>query len=160
MKKFLSNDKLDTWDYCTITIYLLVTLVLFNPKLINYNSDFYLCYSIFTLLFLYMFNYKSLRKLKVFIIWGVIAIVHLFLYFKLRNEAWLQIARGSAVKDLKLTWVALLLIQFFRFLSLIIFKTELVCPGRSETDLWDNKPKTWHDFVFLLLYGIIIFSFD
>ena len=54
-----------------------------------------------------MLNYKSLRKLKVFIIWGIIATVHLFLYFKLRNEGWLQIARGSAVNDLKLTWVAL-----------------------------------------------------
>jgi hypothetical protein len=160
MEKFLSNDNLDKWDYWTIAIYLLITLVIFNPELINYNLDFYLCYSIFTLLFLYMINYKSLRKLKVFIIWGIIAIGHLFLYFKLRNEVWLQIARGSAVKDLKLTWVALLLIQFFRFLSLIIFKTELVCPSRSKTDLWDNKPNTWQDFVFLLLYGVIIFSFD
>lgn len=161
-EKYISQiikwDNLEKWDYLSISIYLLITFFIINPEWINYSTTFTIFYSFGTILFLYFFNYKSLRKSKVFIIWIIISILHLYIYEKLGDNPKLQMYRGSSLVHLKTTWIALLTFQIFRIISLLLFKIELVSPSKSDIDMWDCREVRWSDKIFFGIYFLIIIS--
>ena len=161
-RKYISQiikwDNLEKWDYLSVGIYLLITFFVINPELINYSTTFTFFYSCGTILFLYFFNYKSLRKIKVFTIWLIISLLHLYIYYKLGDNPNLQMYRGSSLGYLKTTWVALLIFQIFRVISLLIFKIELVCPSKSDIDMWDYREVKWSDKAFFGIYFLIMMS--
>lgn len=149
-------DNLEKWDYLSIGIYLLLTFFILNPELINYSITLTSIYSFGTIIFLYFINYKSLRKIKVFIVWTIISLFHLYIYNKLGENPNLQMFRGSSLEYLKITWIALILFQIFRIISLLVFKIELVCPSKSDIDLWDNREVKWNDKLFFGIYFFIM----
>jgi hypothetical protein len=153
-------DNLEKWDYLSIGIYLLLTFFILNPELINYSITLTSIYCFGTIIFLYFINYKSLRKIKVFIVWTIISLFHLYIYNKLGENPNLQMFRGSSLEYLKTTWIALILFQIFRIISLLIFKIELVGPSKSDIDIWDCRQVKWSDKFFFVLYFLIMMSFS
>ena len=107
---------------------------------------------------MYLFNYKSLRKLNVWLIWISLSLLHIILHSKIGNIDKFQYYRGSASQYLNYTWIFLLLFQLLRIVSLRFQKIELVAPNKGALDIWDNRKLTLIDTVcFIIYFGIFIF---
>ena len=153
--RFIYFESPNWWDLLTITIYGAITYLIFwNPNLFQFQNlnDWGIWYATGTHLFLYFFNYKSLRKFNIWLVWLLIAFLHLLIEHKFGSEPNFQLLRGSGIKGLKFTWFLLLLIQGFRYFSLERCKVEFVALGRSSYDLWDDRRTNRLDSVFFLVY--------
>lgn len=150
-------DQLKPWDKITIALYIFLTAALwyyFNITSSHQTQrDILLGYTLGTQLFLYFFNYKSLRNLTVYSFWIAVGFLHLFFYFQLRENTMLQNVRGHSATGLRNTIILLLLFQVLRFISARTQGQELVCPSKgSRTDLFDDRKITFIDFILFVVY--------
>ena len=158
MKQSIFNfKKLNTWDKVTIGLYVLISLILWyyfeNVTSNKTRRDILFSYSFGTQFFLYGLNYKSLRNLLVYIFWIVIGLIHLFIYFQLKDVAMFQRPGGHLATGLRNTIILLLFFQVLRFISLKTQGQELVCPSKySKTDIFDDREVTQVDFFLFIVY--------
>ena len=150
-------DKLKTWDKVTIVLYLFLSLGLWyyfdNATSIQAQRDIIFFYGLGTQFFLYLFNYKSLRNLTVYVFWVLIGLLHLFLYFQLKDNPVLQNVRGNSATVLRNTIILLLLFQVLRFVSAKTQGVELVCPSKGfKDDMFNDRPLTFIDCVLFIIY--------
>lgn len=159
--------KFNTWDKVTMILYVLISIILWyyfeNVTSNKTKRDVLFWYSLGTQFFLYALNYKSLRKLLVYIFWILIGLIHLFIYFQLKDVAMFQMPGGHVATGLRNTIILLLFFQVLRFISLKIQGQELVCPSKySRTDTFDDREVTQFDyFLFIVYIGatfILLFS--
>lgn len=161
---FFNRDALRTYDKWSIRIYIIISLIV--GLVLIFGSSETKCgtivvYCIGTHLFLYFFNYKSLRNLKVFGFWFLTGLVHLCLYFLLRDDPGLMLAEVHASIAFRKTIVLLLLFQVLRFVSLQVQHKELVCPSKgSRTDALDNRRVTYIDFFCFVIYVLAVVVLD
>lgn len=155
--------KLNTWDKVTMGLYVLISIILWyyfdNATSNKTRRDILFGYAFGTQFFLYGLNYKSLRNLIVYSFWIVIGLIHLFIYFQLKDVAMLQNVGGHAATGLRNTIILLLFFQVLRFISIKTQENELVCPSKySRTDIFDDREVTVIDFILFFVYvGMIIF---
>ena len=155
--------KLKTWDKVTMGLYVLISFILWyyfdNVTSNKTRRDILFGYAFGTQFFFYSFNYKSLRNLLVYSFWIVIGLIHLFIYFQLKDVAMLQNVGGHAATGLRNTIILLLFFQVLRFISIKTQENELVCPSKySRTDIFDDREVTVIDFILFFVYvGMIIF---
>jgi len=150
--KILKIEKMDRWDYFTILLYLLLTaFIYFDPNRFI-TKEIILAYSYITPAFLYLYNYKSLRNIYVWLIWVVISIIHIWLYIELSELEKFQYQIGSAAAFLKYTWIFILLYQLLRISFLKFKKIELVAPNVGSNDIWDRRKLTRLDTLFFFIY--------
>lgn len=150
-------NKLVLWDKASIAFYLAVSSICFYffqySNTPSENRTLLTSYTLGTQLLLYLLNYKSLRNLTVYIFWILIAIVHLLLFFQLKDNPELQNVRGHASIGLRNTFILLLLYQILRITSLKTQKRELVAPSRGgTTDTFDGRKITFIDYVLFSIY--------
>ncbi len=151
ISKFLYFDKFKAWDWITIGVYLLITIYIFSIKSIDFQSRFPIFwYSIGTYFFTYFFNYESLRKFNVWLIWFGFSLIHVFIYYRLELDQ----VDWPSIRGLRNYSVFLIIHQVFRLASLKIQKKEFVALGKSKTDLWDERLIRVTD---LVLFPIIVF---
>jgi hypothetical protein len=150
-------DKLQLWDKISILLYTLLTILLWYVFL--HTTDFKVKHHILfggafgTHLFLYMANYKSLRNLTVYFYWFAIGLLHLYLYFQLKDIPELHHRPQHSAVGLRNTLPLLLLFQVLRFISARTQGQELVCPSSgSKTDLFDERNITLIDFILFVIY--------
>jgi hypothetical protein len=157
-------EKLKTWDKVTIGLYLTVSVgVVFYAYGEGPSGREWLLwfYPFLTHLFLYFFNYRSLRNLTVYFIWCAIGLVHLIIYLYPGDPVQKQPITEFAAKGLRNTILLLLLFQVIRFISIKTQGRELVCPGNSYTDLFDERKITVIDavlsftYIFCMLYVFV-----
>jgi len=158
-KRIFYFDKPSKWDLITLFIYLGLTVFIFFSD-ISAKKDLVFAYSFGTHLFIYFFNYKSLRKLNIWLIWFLISLVHLYLYRAFVNAPELQMFRGPAAHGLQFTWLLLILFQLLRFTSAKIQNQELVAPSRSRTDIWDNRRINFVDSILFVIYMVVMLWLD
>lgn len=152
-------DKPSKWDLITILLYFGLTVFIFLTN-ISAKKDWVFAYSFGTHLFIYFFNYKSLRKLNIWLIWVLFSLVHLYLYHEFVNDQELQMFRGPAAHGLQFTWLLLILFQLLRFISAKIQNQELVAPSKSRTDIWDDRKITVVDVVLFVIYMVIMLGLN
>ena len=150
-------NKLNLWDKITITLYIFLTIGLgyYFVYTSNYEAkrDILSIYALGTQIFFYFFNYKSLRNLNVYFFWITVGLLHLFLYYQLREIPMLQNMRGHSATGLRNTIILLFHFQVLRFISAKTQGQELVCPSRgSRTDLFDERRVTFIDFGLFAIY--------
>jgi len=154
--KLLKKENLTLNEIITIIVYFVISLAIL--LVFNYSNNIELkktllsFYSSSTILFLYIFGYKSLRKMIFTQIWVFISLMHLIFFLLTKDNTDLFYKRGSAVNIFGYTLIALILIQLLRFISLKIQKKELVCPSRNGIDMFDNRETNFFDFIFFLFY--------
>lgn len=153
---FFNRDALRTYDKWSIRVYIIISLIV-GLVLIFGSSEtkrsIIVIYGIGTHLFLYLFNYKSLRNLKVFGFWFLTGLVHLCLYLLLRDDPELMHTQVHASIAFRDTIILLILFQVLRFVSLQVQNEELVCPSKgSYTDALDNRRITFIDSFCLVVY--------
>lgn len=156
---------LKAFDKWSIGLYLLLTLILvyfFETTHDNgLRNSIVFGYAFLTQFGLYVFCYRSLRNLTVFLIWLFIGLFHLYLYFILKGDQTLQLFRGHSATPLKNTVWLLILFQVLRFLSAKLQGQELVAPSKGgTTDLFDERRVNWLDFTFFFIYAVCIVAFD
>ena len=154
---FFYFKKLETWDKVTMSAYVVLTATLwyYFVSAPGYHSqrDILFNYAIGTHLFLYFFNYKSLRNLTVYFFWIGIGILHLFIYLALKDVTTLLNGANHSAKALRNTIILLLLFQVIRFISLTLHGHEMVCPSKySRTDLFFERRVTTLDVALFLIY--------
>lgn len=151
-------DKTTKWDKITILLYILLSIGLtvyyMNNSLDNkLQRGILFGYAIGTHFFLYMFNYKSLRNLKVYFIWFAFGLIHLFIYFKLKDIDYLKYINGHAAIGLRNTVPLLIIFQILRFICAKTIGVELVAVSRgSATDLFEERKVTMIDFMAFAIY--------
>ena len=150
-------DKLKTWDKVTIVLYLILSAGLWyyfhNATNTKIQRDILFGYALGTQFFFYFFNYRSLRNLTVYFFWVAIGIIHLYLYFQLKDNHALLNVRGHSAIGLRNTLVLLLLFQVLRFISARTQGQELVFPSKgSSSDLFDERRTTIIDVILFLVY--------
>lgn len=165
MRPIFYFEKLKPYDKWSIGIYLSLTLVLFYFFLYSENNqtkhEIIFGYTLSTQLLIYPFCHKSLRNLKVYFIWLLIGIMHLYLYFLLKDDPTLIMPRGHATFQLKNTLLLLIIYQVLRFLSLKIQKQEFVCPERGlKTDVLGERKPNWLDITLSFIYFSAVFILD
>jgi len=155
MNPFINIKKFSGWDIITISLYFALTIFLY---LANFPSkvDWLFGYTLGTHLFLYFFNYKSLRNFAVWLIWLGFSFIHLYLYFQFVDLPELQIFGTSTANGLRFTWILLFVYQVLRFLSLKIRNLELVSLSRGKKDIWDKRNITFFDVTLFFVYIIIM----
>jgi hypothetical protein len=148
-------EKLRAWDKITIALYLVVTVI----TIVYYwnagssaRKETLWMYPFLTQLFLYIFNYKSLRNLTVYCLWIVIAIGHFGMYLYLLDYIEQRHLTGYAVTGLRNTLLLLLLFQVLRFISAKTQGQELVCPDKSGIDMYDHRKVTAIDCILFVVY--------
>lgn len=157
LRQIFYFDKLDLWDKYSIVVYLTLSAIcgyfFLNENSSAANRSLLLFYTMGTQLLLYLLNYKSLRNLKVYLIWIFISLLHLFAFYQLKNRLELQNVHGHAANGLRNTIFLLLLYQVLRITSLKTQKQELVAPVRgSTTDLFEGRSITFIDFALFVVY--------
>lgn len=150
-------DRLDLWDKLSILFYVVLTATcgyfFFYSNSSGTNRELLLFYTLGTQLLLYLLNYKSLRNLTVYLIWICFALVHLYLYFQLKDNPELMNFRGHAATGLRNTVILLLLYQVLRIISLNTQRQELVAPTRGgTTDIFEGRKITFVDFLLFAIY--------
>jgi len=154
--KLLKKENLILNEIIAIIIYLVISLAIL--LVFNFSNNIELkktllsFYSSSTILFLYIFGYKSFRKMIFTQIWIFISLTHLIFFLLTKDNIDLFYKRGSAVNIFGYTLIAIILIQLFRFISLKTQNKELVCPSRNGIDMFDNRETNFFDFIFFLFY--------
>lgn len=154
-----STKSLGKWDKATISIYITLSILLaYSYKDGNDNGlpgMLIFGYAIFTHMFLYLYNYISLRNFKVYTIWLIISIFHFVAYLYLKSDVTLQYENGHAAIGLRNTIILLILIQILRYLSLVTQGQELVAPSRKNKDIFNERIVSPVDVLLFLAYFII-----
>ncbi len=160
--QFFYTDKYNTWDYVTILLYLLWTMIIYiRPERMGNMGGWIASYTIGTHLFLYLLNYKSLRKFNVWIVWIGFSLVHIYFYQDFGANTEFKRPNGSVTNGLQFTWVALILFQLLRLISIKTQDADLVAPaGPSRFDLWDNRRTNFIDYSLFAIYMVVMTVLD
>ena len=93
-----------------------------------------------------------MRNLKVYIFCFTIGILHLFLYYLLKENTTLIGLKNNVVISLRNTIILLILFQILRFVSLKTQKQELVGVGRNNKDVHSTREITRIDIILEVTY--------
>jgi len=147
-------EKFKPWDIWTIVIYAIISVCVFFYK------DILSFYTIVTCIFIYLFNYKSLRNLSVYLVWLLFAIGQFGAYLYSKDDDSLIMAQGgSAALGLRNIFILLIVFQILRIISLNVQHQELVAPTRGgTTDIFNERYVNWLDYVLFVIYMACAFG--
>jgi len=156
--QIFNNDKLTVYDKISLIVYFILTIMvsqissLFGD--IETQKSIVMGYSFLTPFLLYIFSYKSLRNIKMFIVWIGFGAFHLFLYKTLVTNSDLMFFRGHAAHGLQYTIYFVILFEILRLAHLRLFGYELVSLGSygARTDLWDERKIRLPDIICFFIY--------
>lgn len=155
-KNIFYFETLKRFDYISITVYILISLILLGccyQASAEANKALIFAYGLGTCIFLYGFGYRSLRNLTVYFIWIGIALVHLLIYFQVKDDAGLAMENAHAAIGLRNTLPMLMLFQILRFINIKIQNQELVAPARgSNTDIFNERSVNIADISSFIIY--------
>jgi hypothetical protein len=157
-KPFFSSDQLSSREIFTLLAYVMISC--FVWYYMNYTAKYdshiglFFSYALGTQFFIYLYQYKALRKWHGFLFWLAVGLVHFYIFIQVRSEETLQNPNGHASNLFRNTLFLLLLIQAFRYLSLRWQGKELVCPTKGKTDIFMERSTTFMDANFFLVYLI------
>lgn len=158
-RNFFYSESFNWWDKWTIFIYALITgcicYMLTQNITVNMRRWIF-AYGIVTHLFIYFFNYRSLRNFNVFIVWCFFAALHFYIFLHFQDFMIFKMRNGNALTPLRNTIILLCVFQLLRFISIKISNQELVSPARGgKTDIWNERKPNGIDFISLIVYFII-----
>ncbi len=159
----IKTTRFSLYDVISIIVYILLIVFIAYKGVYKSSSEstgkWLIAYSFGTPLFLYIVNYKSLRNIRIYLIWITISIFHLVLYNKLQGFESLSTHGGHSANGLQYTIVYLILWQLLRVIYYKITKMELVAPMRgSYYDYFDCRKLSILDYTAFIIYmGVFIF---
>jgi bacteriorhodopsin len=153
------SKSLGSWDKITIATYIILTIIVAYYYIEDHDSVdagiMIFGYAVGTHLFLYSFNYISLRNFKVYLIWLFISIFHFVAYLHLRSDITLQNVNGHGATGLRNTIILLILIQMMRYISIVTQGQEFVAPSRGIKDSFNERVVSPVDVLLCVAYLIV-----
>lgn len=144
-------EPLSTWDLITVWGYGVVTVIFIIYNFWDLGSNkvgSLIFYVLPPQTFNYLLNYTSLRNLKSFLIWCGFGLIHIGLFFLLKNDPVYDRARNLLLNTILL----LFLYQLLRIANRKSRNRELAMPSKDFKDLFDNGDVMFWDFIFFLIY--------
>lgn len=148
------------WDKFWLT---LVTIVISLVGLLGFmdksklTPNLLLYISLAVPFIILLFQYRSLRKKKVFLAWALISLIMLTEFFWLRHFQILLPSKYNAVNGFKTPVCFLLAFMFFRKLANEYFYAELIIPSKySKYDIEEQRNVNAMDFIAFFSYWIVI----
>jgi len=155
VNKLFYRQKLTLWDLITIGIWICLSIYFLTIEEITFETRKPIVFYSFGLYFFTLgLNYKSLRNLNSWTLWGGISIIQVLIYYKqgLDQTGW------PAINGLRNYWIFLIAFQILRWVSLKFQKEEFVTLSKMKTDLYDNRKFTILDGVLFVLAIFLIFT--
>jgi hypothetical protein len=156
---FFNSKPLSTWSWASLIVYISLGIYLYC----NYTQalEFILfLYACVPLLMLYFIGYRALRNIFYFLCWLVIAVIHLYIYCKVKDN---PLFAPNKFRDINIvigfrnTIISLLILQVLRYASLKIQGQELVSVSKGgTTDLFDGRKITLTDKTLFLVYAVVL----
>lgn len=161
VNKININDPLNWWNKFWVVLTLLIIIIefvglIFFPK--TFRPKFIIIIALAIPTILMLFQYRQLRKSKVFLIWLSISLF-LFCVFILIKT--LSISLNSEllyyIRGLKTPILFLTAYYFFRKISKSVWRTELIIPPKnSRYDIEEGRKSNVIDYVSFFGYWLII----
>ena len=161
VNKININDPLNWWNKFWVVLTLLIIIIefvglIFFPK--TFRPKFIIIIALAIPTILMLFQYRQLRKSKVFLIWLSISLF-LFCVFILIKT--LSISLNSEllyyIRGLKTPIFFLTAYYFFRKISKSVWRTELIIPPKnSRYDIEEGRKSNVIDYVSFFGYWLII----
>ena len=161
VNKININDPLNWWNKFWVVLTLLIIIIefvglIFFPK--TFRPKFIIIIALAIPTILMLFQYRQLRKSKVFLIWLSISLF-LFCVFILIKT--LSISLNSEllyyIRGLKTPILFLTAYYFFRKISKAVWRTELIIPPKnSRYDIEEGRKSNVIDYVSFFGYWLII----
>ena len=151
-------DELNLWDYGSILIYFLISMVVSLTTYYEFKNweMIILMYSFATPLFLYLLNYKSLRKFNVYLAWLIFSFFHLWVYFELKEKYNSDIRLEYYIKRLPYIFLFLVYFQIARIIHIKIKNIELVSPTWGQSyDIYDLRKIKFLDYLFFVIFILL-----
>ncbi len=159
-KPLLYFEKIKIWEIGIMIFYVILSLEFMYFLRLSKSetqNNYLSIYAIGGQFFMYTFLYKSLRNFKVYVFWLIIGFLHLCLYYLLKENASLICFHNNNITGLRNTIFLVMLFQLLRFISLKTQNQELVCIGKSKTDIFDQREITKTDSILYTIYIAVIF---
>ena len=154
-KSLFYFEKIKLWEIGIMIFYVLLSIefcfFLRFAKSETQNHCLFI-YTFFTQILLYVLFNKSMRNLKVYIFCLAIGILHLCLYYLLKENASIINLHNNKIISLRNTFILLIIFQVLRFISLKCQKQELVSVGRNNRDFFNTRKTTRIDLILEIIY--------
>lgn len=161
-KPFFYSEQFSLFDKWSTGIYLLLTVVVvmsYDRIQVSYAHMMILTYALMLQMFAYFFLYGNLRNFKCYLVWFGFSIIHLAMYFVMRDDRRLQSESGNPAALLRNTLILLLFFQLLRYISLKVQHLELVMPSKvGNIDDFDHRKITLTDRILFLAYAALCFA--
>ena len=159
------NDPLNWWNKFWIVLTLSIIIVefvglIFFPKTFRPKSIVIIAVGIPSILM--MFQYRQLRKSKVFLIWLIISLFLFCVFLLVKTiSTSLNSELLNYIRGLKTPIFFLTAYYFFRKISKSFWRTELIIPPKySRYDIEEGRKSNIIDYIsFFAYWPIIIMSF-
>jgi len=155
-KPFFHSEDFTLFDKWSIGIYLIMTIAIaiyFDSIKVDYAHFLIIFYAGGLQMSIYLILYLSLRNFKCYLVWFGFSIIHLAMYFVMKDDQRLLSVQGSPVPLLSNTIVLLLFFQLLRYVSLKTQHIELVSPSRaSYQDFFHTRKVSPIDKTLFLAY--------
>jgi len=155
IKNLFNLKKVKIWVIGVMIFYILLSyeLCYFLRFAKSETQSHYLYfYAVFSQLFIYAFLYKALRDIKVYIFIFIIGVLHLYLFFILKENASLIGLKNNIVISLRNTIILLIIFKVLQFVSLKTQNQELVSIGRNNKDVYGTRYVTKVDYILEIIY--------
>ncbi|HRG88581.1 MAG TPA: hypothetical protein PLW44_06135 [Chitinophagales bacterium] len=151
-RKKKAVSKLESSDIWVMVIYLLISAILFllynNLTSLSSKSKVVFFYGYGTQFFLYMFQYKAMRKPVVYALWCIVGLGHLGIYLWVKQTAYF-IWEMTVFRN---TIILLLLFQLLRWVSLRVQGMDLAAGKIGKTDSFDGRRINLFDLLLTFIY--------
>ena len=161
--KIDKNDPLNWWNKFWLGITLLIIIVefiCFFKYLSQIFSPKYIMIPSFGIPFILMvFQYRQLRKIRVFIAWFVLSLIlfAIFLFTEIGLILSLTDDYSYACRGLKTPILFLISFYFFSIISKSLWRTELILPSRGNPfDTEEGRKTNFIDYIAFFSYWLII----
>lgn len=158
MNDFLNKRSLSIGDKSSLVIYSIVSAIVYYigcSEIIDWRN-IVLGYSFGTPMNLYLFRYKALRNLYVFVFWVIISFFHLYLFFVFSGDVkWTTSFGFNEFDRLQFTWMFLLYFQTARFIHLKVKNNELVSAAGASYDLIDDRKIDYLDYILFFTFIVV-----
>jgi len=167
-KPFFHSEELTLFDKWSIGIYLLMTIfvaVTYNRIDVDTAPIMIIIYVGILQLCAYFLLCGYLRNFRCYLVWFGFSMIHLVMYFVIKDDSRLQMAKANPAALLRNTFILLLFFQLLRYASFKMQHQELVVVSKtSKIDDFDHRKITIIDktlfFAYFAAWGALVyFSF-
>ena len=155
--KIIVKDDFERWDIISIVLYLLITAYV-TYLCFNEGTDRRIAPSVYSscsTFLLFAILHESLRKIKVYTVWIIISIFHIWLYYRCSMFLDEETITSNSLGSLRYTIVVLVYYQICRIINIKITGLEFVTPRGN----FDRRRAGFLDYVYFVIFSLFWLRF-